>query len=93
MLLVLGASGNALLAQGAAGSARYSIRPQLQPAVLGPTRCLLPSRRPQMVVPASPIADTSARVLFASLLPAVAVVSPHGVYHLAATAGSDAAEP
>mmetsp|Transcript_24831 Transcript_24831/g.74212 ORF Transcript_24831/g.74212 Transcript_24831/m.74212 type:complete len:177 (+) Transcript_24831:346-876(+) len=74
-LATLLASGNGLLAQGAAGSARYSIRPQLQPAVLGPTRCLLPSRRPQMVVSASPIADTSARVLFASLLPAVAVVS------------------
>ena len=77
MLALLGASGNALLAQGAAGSVRYSARPQLQPAVLGPTRCLLPSRRPQMVVSAAtgPIADTSARVLFASLLPAVAVVS------------------
>ena len=75
LLATLLASGNGLLAQGAAGSARYSIRPQLQPAVLGPTRCLLPCRRPQMVVSASPIADTSARVLFASLLPAVAVVS------------------
>ena len=78
MLALLGASGNALLAQGAAGSVRWSARSQLHSAqVQWPTRCLLHSRRSQMAVSAAsgPIADTSARVLFASLLPAVAVVS------------------